>query len=786
MIRRVLLLSASISFSVFGALSVAHATTINVTTLQDEDGENLKSCSLREAIKASGTKAAYGGCKAGQKDYTDTIQLTTDTYTLTRGELVMQGDMVILGGADVDIFSLDPITGTSPRRPAVVTTIVAASGSRIFNSTASNDQINLSNMILRGGVATDFGGSIRAGGLVSLSRVHITGATANKQGGAIYLEGSQSTLTAIASSFTGNNAPSGAVVGMSCFDNIIPTVRTLTLSQVSLTGNGLSGTSSILDFCGESTSTITGSTIAQNSAQNSDTSGLAPAIVRYVGDINTRLGRTSSLKLISNTVVENNADVVLAYGLTSGLTLSNNILGFNNSVQDCKYTGPNDSGTGAPPVGTLTSYNLLSSVAGTAATSKCQLYPLASAADTNIYSTSANVLSDYVSPLGFYGISDLLGYLPKVTSTTILDKGSSTLSCGSVDQRGLARSSGVPQTGNTAQVIKCDIGALELSVLTVNDDVGGVNTSYDSVVNTAPVDTSTLTDSQIKTLNANNAAYISAYKSSHRYREVVMDIVANDFTQEAVSGNTSVMDLLSDSTKYTITGSDSANGNIHCEWNPVMKQMLASRQDGEITPSGDTDTCTYTITNLAGGAPKTAKMSFVISNIAPIAKDDALVLPFGTKSIPLNILANDSDDGDGPVGDKNYPVGKTPFYEDKRLINGVVVRFPVNIRFVTKPTQGHIVAQYQEACPDNNVNTAATICYGGTMTYVNDNLFSPFNDSFTYQVLDSDLTASNTATVTITNTATTTDKKKAGGGSFGLGALFGLLSLVFIRRRMVN
>ncbi|MBC7751464.1 MAG: hypothetical protein H7Z73_07055, partial [Candidatus Saccharibacteria bacterium] len=278
-----------------------------------------------------------------------------------------------------------------------------------------------------------------------------------------------------------------------------------------------------------------------------------------------------------------------------------------------------------------------------------------------------------------------------------------------------------------------------------------------------------------------------AYKASYRYREVVMDIASNDFAQESASGNTSVLDLLTDSTKYTITGSDSADGNIHCEWNLSMKQMLASRRDGEITPSGETDTCNYTIKDLAsGGATKTAKISFILSNLPPIAKNDTFILPFGTKSIPLDILANDSDDGDGPVGVKNYPAGKTPFYVDKRLINGVVVDIPLNIRIVTKPTQGEIVPQYEGPCPDNNVNTAQTTCYGGKLTYVNKNLFSPFNDSFTYQVLDSDLTASSIANVTITNTATTTDKNKAGGGSLGMGALLGLLSLVFIRRRMAN
>ncbi|HEY4714666.1 MAG TPA: choice-of-anchor Q domain-containing protein, partial [Aquirhabdus sp.] len=377
-------------------------------------------------------------------------------------------------------------------------------------------------------------------------------------------------------------------------------------------------------------------------------------------------------------------------------------------------------------------------------------------------------------------------YLPKITNSTIINKGASTLNCGSTDQRGLGRSTGVKLTTNASEVIQCDIGAMELSTLTANDDQNGLNVSYETVVNVV-TNTTGLTDSQAQTLKDNNAAYLRAYKSSYRYRQVVMDLVVNDNTQEAVSGNTSTLNLLTDSTKYTITGSDSPDGSIHCEWNPQMKQLLASRKDGTTTPGGEINSCTYTITDLTtGAAPKTAKIEFTISNIAPIAKNDALTLPFGAKSIPLNLLANDSDNGDGPVGSTNYPAGKTPFYEDKRFVNGVTVSIPANIRFITKPTQGHIVAQYEQPCPDNNVNTAQTTCYGGTITYVNDNLFSPFNDSFTYQVLDSDLTPSNTATVTVTNTATTTDKERAGGGSFGLGALLSLVSLVFIRRRLIN
>jgi MYXO-CTERM domain-containing protein len=166
-------------------------------------------------------------------------------------------------------------------------------------------------------------------------------------------------------------------------------------------------------------------------------------------------------------------------------------------------------------------------------------------------------------------------------------------------------------------------------------------------------------------------------------------------------------------------------------------------------------------------------------------------LPYGAASIPLDILSSASDDGNGPVGSINYPtvsingkiVPKPVFYSDNRIVNGVVTNIPANIIITKQPTQGHIVAEYQAPCANNNVNTAQNTCYGGKITYVNDNLYSPFNDSFTYQVLNYDLSPSNAAVVTITNTATTTDQTKAGGGGLGLWALLGLTSLALLRRR---
>ena len=147
-----------------------------------------------------------------------------------------------------------------------------------------------------------------------------------------------------------------------------------------------------------------------------------------------------------------------------------------------------------------------------------------------------------------------------------------------------------------------------------------------------------------------------------------------------------------------------------------------------------------------------------------------------------------------------------PIYRMKADANGNMVKVPayyqfytqpfgtpeqnVNIRIIEAPTQGRLTFERQGYCPDNSTTQVENICYGGKATYTSNNLYSPFNDSFTYVVLDNDKVVSNTAEVKIINTATTTEDTRngntVGGGSLGVLGLFGLVGMMLSRRRYLR
>jgi len=65
-------------------LQNAYAANIVVNTTEDQDDEDFTKCSLREAIIASNTKKAYGGCIAGERFYVDlagTYLKTKDAFS---------------------------------------------------------------------------------------------------------------------------------------------------------------------------------------------------------------------------------------------------------------------------------------------------------------------------------------------------------------------------------------------------------------------------------------------------------------------------------------------------------------------------------------------------------------------------------------------------------------------------------------------------------------------------------------------------------------------------------
>jgi CSLREA domain-containing protein len=105
----------------------ARAATITVTTTADEHTNPgpETGCSLREAVTASNTDAAFGGCPAGSG--TDTIQLASGPYVLSRTNSPFPEDANVTG--DLDLLTDDVVIQVPPavRPPSMRTTSTGSS-----------------------------------------------------------------------------------------------------------------------------------------------------------------------------------------------------------------------------------------------------------------------------------------------------------------------------------------------------------------------------------------------------------------------------------------------------------------------------------------------------------------------------------------------------------------------------------------------------------------------------------------------------------------------------------
>lgn len=802
------------------SLMAAEDKTIYVNTFDDIDDQGSSKCSLRMALKAAELNRSYGGCGAGNiaASAIDYIQLESGTYKLN-SELTPASSISLMGKIPQDYSKIDVITNDYPAKTALISIIDGQGKSRLINTSNSKASITVSNVQLQNGKSDSRGGALYLGAATTLTGVSILNSTAN-QGAAVYLEGNNSSLTLTSGIYQGNKTfkknPNdvdniGDVLAMSCLDNLAYNKRTLTFTNNSFINNGSTDSKSTLEFCGEPSTTLTANTIAQNTVNSNDGS-----IIKFTGDsrVNTdvnKLSTASTLQMVSNTIVENNAFSTFLYDKIGIKVLSFNVLAFNSN-RSCRYLlgeakDQKDTGIGL-------AYNAISLAAGSQ--SQCdvasEVFPEQDTnTNTNIdmsNTTLSSVLSSLQTPSEYTSFLPL--YFPKDNKldTDLVDV--ETDGCSTQDQRGINRITDGTLILNPTGRNTCDIGSTEVMRLTAGDINGVVNSSLVTLLDSYQseldffkglvADSNTNPDF-LPYYNKRIKEYedlITYTKANAKYRAVYVDPFKFSLPDEIVlsDGGRQIQHLTTDTYAVSvkplgvgmITGSgDTAkldarpDENLRCEWKSDLKRIMVYRLDDGITQAGEYNFCEYTLTlKNADGSLNTDKQSSGLMqvnfvNIAPIAKADEYTIQYGTdQKINVNLLSNDSDDGDGPVSELTTKPNKPAFYHDS---NGI----ELPIRTTTVPSGITITPERSGPCPYPDQKET---CYGGNLAIQVKNNFNVFDYKFSYLVYDADGTKSEETTVTLKNTAATTNNQSSsGGGSLGIFTVLGLVGLVLYRRR---
>ncbi|MCH7336041.1 CSLREA domain-containing protein [Acinetobacter sp. NIPH 2699] len=809
---------------------------IKVTTFLDEDGENPKACSLREALETAKRRTSYGGCKV-----TDTsvgtqkrIQLEAGIYTL-KNELTPQVNVAILGASPVDWdeqnILLNDVVNQYPAQIKLQTTI-KAENSRIFNTAFSQKNLILSNVILTGGRTADLGGAIYAGADVSLNSTQILDSQAGKAGGAIYLAGNTSNLTISKSLIQGNDAPKGSVLAMHDKNDLGYTKRNITIESSSLVDNGSVTSKGMLEFVGEPIVVLESNTIAGNKADLSSGN-----LIKFTGDTEAgTIGNNSSsvlsslsrLTLQNNTIVENNAFTTLLYDKIGHKRLNLNILAYNRDANSdansyaCRYLL--GDAKDEENVDLVINYNAFARSGKNRCDLPDEVFNEDEDKETNIDISTTPIrtllsgrieASPYTAFLPLYYPIDNKPK-PKADEKvkSLVDTG--VTSCSPWDQRGLARiTDGAlhydPDAANT-----CDIGSVELMRLTAGDIFDLYNTSINNMLDNNQRSYDLFEDLVKK---PNNADFLTYYKFRSAQYKKILDVFSDaEKRKNALKYRAIYVDLRNYGLplpREVSTGAGKPNTleffnpelydihvealgvgqinsvitdvevdeNLFCKWNADLEQIMIYRIDDQITQAGDKAFCKYTITLIANPEiTSSGLLQAAFNNIAPVVKDTSVTLKYKqSETATLNLLNFANDDGDtgkSGLGPELKP-NKPSFW-----VNAEGIELPIRLSNVSSNLV--ITADREGKCPPPDQQET---CYGGNIYIKEANAFNPFNFSFNYQVYDNDFPEpmiSNIGTVKVISTATTTDDSRkashGGGGSTSIFSLFGLLGLLAYRR----
>lgn len=800
-------LLATLTIATMPLFAATSTTPILVTTFVDEDGENNYACSLREALKTAADRKPYGGCQITDTSSTTTklIQLEAGTYILDR-ELAPIVDIVITGKLPIEFEKKSVITNDYPAQTALKTTIDARGKSRIFNTTSNNSTLNLTNIILANGKTADRGGAIYAGGNVNLQNTQVLNTQAEESGGAIFLAGPSASLNIESSLLKNNKAPLGSLLAMSCKNDNLYSRRNVKIIGSSLIANGSTNSSSMLEFCGEPTVTLSTNTIAKNTA-----SLLNGNLIKFTGDTlagneptnkTSILSNLSSLNLLSNTIVENSAYSTFLYDKLGNKNLSFNVLAYNNGGNSCRYLL--GSAAEQKDVKIDLSYNAFSLTGE----SKCDL-PTEDLPEkhTNIDISNTNIrtiLTTLVPESEFTAYLPLYYPVNNNTKTDLVDTGAAS-TCSEVDQRNMSRMTNKELHYNPDSRNSCDIGSVELMKLTVGDilsltnsSLSGIIKAYQQEVDYYDYAVKNPDDPKKKTAYTEILEFyrnlLNKTQNNLHYRAIYVDLKSNQLPipQELKQADGSYKLEFFNKQNYIVSTEPLGKGmisngdeiidksdakNLVCEWNQDLEQIIFYRKDDAITQAGDKIFCKYTVQYRADTSiTSSGLIGASFYNIAPEAKDTSVTLKYQKKEkVAINLLnfANDYGDmGEGGKGPESNP-NKPQFWR-----NSEGVELPIRLSNV--PSENiSVTADRKGPCPKPDQQIT---CYGGNIYVQEINIFNPFNYSFNYEVYDAEGLISNKATVKIISTATTSDKNKGGGGSFGFYSLLGLFGLLTYRR----
>lgn len=568
---------------------------------------------------------------------------------------------------------------------------------------------------------------------LTLNSIKLTNGFSNDIGGAILAGGAVSTFNVV---FENNTAKQdGGAVYLIGKDSALTTSSSLWKNNQVTAGSGAALAMSCRDDLKLTARTIT---LAQSSfVQNGN--GNAQSVIDACGvltlNINTStIGENTANNAGAIIRLNNNTSEFSSVSIVSSTFVQNKaapVINFNktNSINSNFSVIAFNEGEGC--VGSNTKktysgqYNLLQNCSYLSSTSNATT----SANNVVLASPSPVSFSNEFNPLGNYG-GFTPTYLPKLSSQYVLNKG------GACTERTDQRAS------SYLDAITCDLGAVERRVAMAIVD-------RDSVI-------------------TNN-------KTTDRSIEI--SVLGNDIPSETDltddQANARGAIAKNDAGDYLFELTDNSNGQCTIIQKTAEKLLPIIRfsNGGKLLSDTQNAACKYTFTDSNGIKPAAGELLFKVQNKPPIAENDTFTLPSEAASVALNVTANDNDSNDGPYG-------------GLCSANNVKCNGGYYIRIVSNPTVGIIEGDRRE-CPDYT-ETNKNICYRGNLTYRPKNTLSPFNDSFTYVVYDTDLDISAAATVTILNQTGQSAQENGSAGSLGWFAVITLTGLAFVRRRKNN